>query len=92
MNSGYDALHLSLRAAEIGPGDAVIVPAHTFVATCSAIVNVGATPVLVDVGKDFNIDCGEVEKAISGRRSAIGKRRSAVRGQRSAVRGQRSER
>ncbi|HOM19037.1 MAG TPA: aminotransferase class I/II-fold pyridoxal phosphate-dependent enzyme, partial [Thermoguttaceae bacterium] len=50
LNSGYDALHLSLRAAGIAPGDEVIVPAHTFVATCSAVVNVGATPVLVDVG------------------------------------------
>lgn len=79
LNSGYDALHLSLRAAGIGPGDEVIVPAHTFVATCSAIVNVGATPVLVDVGKDFNIDCDEVEKAISGRRSAVSGQRSAIR-------------
>ncbi len=65
LNSGYDALHMSLRAAGIGPGDAVIVPAHTFVATCSAVVNVGAQPVLVDVGKDFNIDCEKVEELIS---------------------------
>jgi dTDP-4-amino-4,6-dideoxygalactose transaminase len=65
LNSGYDALHMSLRAAGIGPGDEVIVPAHTFVATTSAVVNVGATPVLVDVGKDFNIDCNLVEEAIS---------------------------
>ncbi|HRS54366.1 MAG TPA: aminotransferase class I/II-fold pyridoxal phosphate-dependent enzyme, partial [Bacteroidales bacterium] len=50
VNSGYDALHLSMRALGIGHGDEVIVPAHTFVASCSAIVNVGATPVLVDVG------------------------------------------
>jgi dTDP-4-amino-4,6-dideoxygalactose transaminase len=64
LNSGYDALHMSLRAAGIGPGDQVIVPAHTFVATCSAVVNVGATPVLVDVGKDFNIDCDNVEEVI----------------------------
>src|SRR5829696_9317272 len=56
LNSGYDALHFSLRAAGIGEGDEVIVPSHTFVASCSAIVNVGATPVLVDVSKDFNID------------------------------------
>lgn len=67
LNSGYDALHLSLRAAGIGPGDEVIVPAHTFVATCSAIVNVGATPVLVDVGKDFNIDVARMEEAITPR-------------------------
>ena len=52
LNSGYDALHMSLRAAGIGPGDEVIVPAHTFVATASAVVNVGAKPVLVDVATD----------------------------------------
>ena len=71
LNSGYDALHMSLRAAGIEPGDEVIVPAHTFVATCSAVVNVGATPVLVDVGKDFNIDCDKIEAAISPRTRGI---------------------
>jgi dTDP-4-amino-4,6-dideoxygalactose transaminase len=65
LNSGYDALHLSLRAAGIGAGDEVIVPAHTFVASPSAIVNVGAKPVLVDVGKDFNIDCAGIAEAIT---------------------------
>lgn len=64
LNSGYDALHISLRAGGIGPGDKVIVPAHTFVASASAIVNVGAKPVLVDVGKDFNIDCDKVEEIL----------------------------
>jgi dTDP-4-amino-4,6-dideoxygalactose transaminase len=67
LNSGYDALHLSLRAAGLGPGDEVIVPAHTFVASASAIVNAGATPVLVDVGRDFNIDCDKIEAAITPR-------------------------
>jgi dTDP-4-amino-4,6-dideoxygalactose transaminase len=71
LNSGYDALHLSLRAAGIGPGDEVIVPAHTFVATCSAVVNVGAKPVLVDVGKDFNIDCDKIQAAITPRTKGI---------------------
>ncbi len=71
LNSGYDALHLSLRAAGIGPGDEVIVPAHTFVATCSAVVNVGATPLLVDVGDDFNIDPARIEEAITPRTRAI---------------------
>ena len=71
LNSGYDALHISLRAAGIGAGDEVIVPAHTFVATCSAVVNVGATPVLVDVTDDFNIDVAHVEAAITGRTRAI---------------------
>jgi dTDP-4-amino-4,6-dideoxygalactose transaminase len=77
LNSGYDALHMSLRAAGIGPGDRVIVPAHTFLATCSAVVNVGATPVLVDVGKDFNIDCDKVEELL---KSAIRHPPSKIRG------------
>lgn len=71
LNSGYDALHMSLRSAGIGPGDEVIVPAHTFVATCSVVVNVGATPVLVDVAKDFNIDVNKIEEVISERTRAI---------------------
>ncbi|MCE5315630.1 MAG: DegT/DnrJ/EryC1/StrS family aminotransferase [Armatimonadota bacterium] len=71
LNSGYDALHMSLRAAGIGAGDEVIVPAHTFVASCSAIVNVGATPVLVDVAKDFNIDVDLIEPAITEKTKAI---------------------
>ena len=71
LNSGYDALHISLRAAGIGAGDEVIVPAHTFVATCSAVVNVGATPVLVDVADDFNIDVAQVEAGITRRTRAI---------------------
>ena len=71
LNSGYDALHISLRAAGIGPGDEVIVPAHTFVAPCSAVVNVGAKPILVDVGKDFNIDCEKIEEAITPKTRGI---------------------
>jgi dTDP-4-amino-4,6-dideoxygalactose transaminase len=71
LNSGYDALHLSLRAAGIGEGDEVIVPAHTFVATCSAVINAGATPVLVDVAADFNIDTAKIEEAISPKTRGI---------------------
>jgi len=71
LNSGYDALHISLRAARIGPDDEVIVPAHTFVATASAVVNVGAKPVLVDVGKDFNIDPDKIEEAITEKTRGI---------------------
>lgn len=71
LNSGYDALHLSLRAAGIGAGDEVMVPAHTFVASASAIVNAGAQPVLVDVGQDFNIDCDRIEEAITPRTKGL---------------------
>ena len=71
LNSGYDALHMSLRAAGVGPGDEVIVPAHTFVATASAVVNVGAEPVLVDVCHDFNIDTDKIEEVVSDRTKGI---------------------
>ncbi len=71
LNSGYDALHLSLRAAGVGPGDEVIIPAHTFVATCSAVVHVGATPVLVDVSDDFNMDVAQFQQAIGPRTKAV---------------------
>lgn len=71
LNSGYDALHMSLRAAGIGAGDEVIVPAHTFVATTSAVVNVNATPVLVDVASDFNIDVDKIEEAITPQTKGI---------------------
>jgi dTDP-3-amino-2,3,6-trideoxy-4-keto-D-glucose/dTDP-3-amino-3,4,6-trideoxy-alpha-D-glucose/dTDP-2,6-dideoxy-D-kanosamine transaminase len=71
LNSGYDALHLSLRVSGLTPGDEVIVPAHTFVASCSAIVNAGLTPVLVDVGKDFNIDVAKAAAAITPKTKGI---------------------
>jgi len=71
LTSGYDALHISLRAAGIGLGDEVIVPAHTFVATCSAVVNVGAKPILVDVEKDFNIACDKIEEVITPKTKGI---------------------
>lgn len=63
--------NIALRAAGIGPGHEVIVPAHTFVATCSAVVNVGATPVLVDVTEDFNINADLIEEAITPRTRGI---------------------
>jgi len=71
LNSGTDALHLSLLAAGVGPGDEVITVAHTFVATVAAIVHCGATPILVDVGEDFNMDVEQVENAISPQTKAI---------------------
>jgi dTDP-4-amino-4,6-dideoxygalactose transaminase len=71
VGSGYHALTLSLLAAGIGPGDEVITVAHTFVATISSIVHAGATPRLVDVGRDYNMDIEALERAISERTRAI---------------------
>jgi dTDP-4-amino-4,6-dideoxygalactose transaminase len=60
-----------MLAAGIGPGDEVITVAHTFVATISAIVHCGATPVLVDVGDDYNMDVEAFEAAITPRTRAV---------------------
>src|SRR5512147_3181129 len=53
--NGTDAIELSLRAAGIGPGDEVLLPANTFIATALAVARAGATPVLVDVDKRFQL-------------------------------------
>jgi dTDP-4-amino-4,6-dideoxygalactose transaminase len=72
VSSGLDALRLSLQAAGIGPGDEVIVPANTFIATALAVSAVGARPVLVDVEEaTFNIDPARIESAISPRTKVI---------------------
>ena len=55
----------------MGPGDEVVTVAHTFVATISAIVHTGATPVMVDVADDYNIDIDRLEQAITRRTKAI---------------------
>ena len=66
-----DALHLSLRAAGVGQGDEVITVSHTFVATVAVIHQVGAKPVLVDIGEDHNMNVALIEKAITSRSRAI---------------------
>ena len=71
VNSCYHALHFSLLAAGVGPGDEVITVAHTFVATVSAIVHTGATPVLIDVREDYNMDPAALEAAITSRTKAV---------------------
>lgn len=71
LNSGTDAMRFSLLAAGIGKGDEVITVAHTFAATIAVIVHCGATPVLVDVSDDYNMDMPELEKAITPRTKAI---------------------
>lgn len=70
--SGTDALHLALRAMQIGPGDEVIVPAFTFVATAIGVTLAGAVPVLVDVRADDGLlDAELIERAITPRTKAI---------------------
>jgi dTDP-4-amino-4,6-dideoxygalactose transaminase len=66
-----DGLHLTLRAADIGPGDEVITVSHTFVATAAAIHHAGARPVLIDIGDDHIMDVDLIEKAITSKTRAI---------------------
>ena len=70
--NGLDAIQLLLRSFEIGYGDEVIVPAHTFIATWLAVTNVGACPVPIDINEEtYNIDVDLVEGAITEKTKAI---------------------
>ena len=72
VGNGTEALHMALRALEIGPGDEVITTAHTAVATASAIDIVGAKPIFVDIEPDyFTIDPNLFEVAITSKTKAI---------------------
>lgn len=72
VGSGQDAIHLALRAMDVGPGDEVIVPANTFVATWLAVSRAGALPVAVDVDpRTFNLDPDRVEAALSDRTKVL---------------------
>ena len=71
VNSGTDAIKLSLKALGIGPGDEVITTANTFVATVGAIAETGATPVFVDCDDTFCMNVDLVEQVITERTRAI---------------------
>lgn len=72
VSSGTAALGVAMRAAGIGPGDEVIVPAHTFIASALGVVHAGATPVLCDVDEATGlIDADAAAAAIGPRTAAI---------------------
>jgi dTDP-4-amino-4,6-dideoxygalactose transaminase len=73
VSSGTAALHLAMRALEIGPQAEVIVPSLSFVASSNAILYVGAKPVFVDITgwDDFNLSCDDLEKRITSKTRAL---------------------
>lgn len=72
VGNGLDALHLALRAMDIGPGDEVIVPSNTYIATWLAVSQCGATPMPVEPdAATYNIDPTRIESAITARTKAI---------------------
>ncbi len=72
VNSGTDALFLGLLSLGIGPGDEVIVPAYTYIATSLAVSYTGAKPVFVDIDEDtYNIDVNRIKGAITKKTKAI---------------------
>lgn len=72
VGNGLDALFLSLKAAGIGPGDEVIVPSNTYIATALAVTYTGATPIFVEPDIDtYNLDANLIEDSITGKTKAI---------------------
>jgi dTDP-4-amino-4,6-dideoxygalactose transaminase len=71
VNSGTDALRLSLKALRIGRGNEVITAANTFIATVGAIADVGAKPVFIDCNDEFVFDLDKMEDAITSRTKAV---------------------
>jgi dTDP-4-amino-4,6-dideoxygalactose transaminase len=71
VSNGTVALHLAMLALGIGPGDEVIIPANTFIATAWGVSHAGATPVFVDCDDTWNIDPGKIEAAITSKTKAV---------------------
>jgi dTDP-4-amino-4,6-dideoxygalactose transaminase len=71
VGNGTDAIELMLRVHNIGPGDEVLLPAQTFIATALAVLRAGARPVLVDCEEHFLIDPDKLEAAMSPRTRAV---------------------
>ena len=71
VSSGTAALIVAMAAARIGPGDEVIVPGYTFIASISSIISCGAVPVLAEVDESLTLDPADVEKRITKKTKAI---------------------
>lgn len=72
VSSCTTALHLALLAAGVGPGDEVIVPSHSFIATANAVRHAGATPAFADVALEtLNLDPADVERRVTPRTRAV---------------------
>lgn len=71
VSSGTGALHTALSALGVGPGQEVIVPAYMWVAVVSAVVNLGAIPVLADINDTFGLDPDDVARRITSRTQGI---------------------
>lgn len=71
LNSATAGLELALRWFGVQEGDEVILPAYTYCATANVVMHCGATPVLVDVKDDFNIDTSKIEAAITEKTKVI---------------------
>ncbi len=71
VGNGTDALFLTLKALDIGPGDEVITVPYTFIATVGSIVTAGARPVFVDIKEDYNMDENKIAAAITKKTKAI---------------------
>ncbi|MDO8720644.1 MAG: DegT/DnrJ/EryC1/StrS family aminotransferase, partial [Syntrophales bacterium] len=71
VTSGSSALKVALTAMDVGPGDEVIVPAFTFIATYEAVLEVGAIPVMADIDESLNLDYRDMESKITTLTKAV---------------------
>ena len=72
VNSGTDALYLALGCIDVGPGDEVILPSFTFIATALCVSYTGATPVFVDIEEEtYNIDPERFKEAVTDKTKAV---------------------
>ena len=71
MSSGSASLVCGLAALGVGPGDEVIIPAYTWIASAEAVIAVGAVPILAEIDQSLTLDAADVESKITGRTKAI---------------------